>query len=79
MVNTIEVTKAAYDSRKKVLNVEATSNYANAQLLVVGQGPMTFRRLSKGKYYWTFTRSLSVKPATVMVSGPEGSVTAVVQ
>jgi hypothetical protein len=76
ITNTIAITKAGYDSRKKVLTVEATSNYDNAQLQVNGYGPMTFTRLFKGKYYWSFAQGTTTKPATVTVSGPEGSVTA---
>jgi hypothetical protein len=79
MTNTIIITKAAYDARKKVLNVEASSSYQNANLQVVGYGPMTYSRLSKGKYYWTFSQAMATKPATVTVSGPEGSKTATVQ
>jgi len=79
VVNTIAITKAAYDTRKKVLNVEATSTYQNAALQVDGYGPMTFSRFFKGKYYWTFSRGMATKPATVTVSGPEGSRTATVQ
>jgi len=79
MANTISVIKASYDARKKVLAVEATSNYDNARLQVDGYGPMTFSRVFKGKYYWTFSKNLSVKPALVTVSGAEGAVTATVQ
>lgn len=79
MANTISVIKASYDARKKVLAVEATSNYDNARLQVDGYGPMTFTRVFKGKYYWTFSKNLSVKPALVTVSGAEGAVTATVQ
>ena len=79
IINTIVVTEASYDKRKNVLTVKATSNYENAQLQVDGYGPMTFTKLFKGKYYWTFSTVLSVKPATVTVSGPEGSVSAEVQ
>lgn len=79
MVNTISVIKASYDARKKVLAVEATSNYENARLQVDDYGPMTFSRVFKGKYYWTFSKNLAVKPAVVNVSGPEGAVTATVQ
>lgn len=79
MTNTIAVTRAAYDARKKILTVEATSQHANAQLQVDGHGPMVFSRLFKGVYYWTFSRDLPVKPATVTVSGPEGVKTATVQ
>jgi hypothetical protein len=77
--NTIAITKAAYDTRKKVLNVEASSSYQNANLQVVGYGPMTYSRLSKGKHYWVFSQGMATKPATVTVSGPEGSKTATVQ
>jgi hypothetical protein len=79
MVNTIVITKAAYDIRKKVLNVQATSNNANAQLQVDSYGPMVYSKLVKGKYYWTFSRNLAAKPTTITVSGPEGSQTATVQ
>lgn len=79
MVNTISVIKASYDARKKVLTVEATSNYVNARLQVDGYGPMTFSRVAKGKYYWTFSKNLTVKPAEVTVSGPEGAVMAAVR
>ncbi|MCM2265204.1 MAG: SBBP repeat-containing protein [Desulfuromonadales bacterium] len=78
-VNTIVVTKAVYDARKKVLNVEATSNNKDAALQVVGYGPMMFSRLSKERYYWSFSRSVASRPATVTVAGPEGSRTATVQ
>lgn len=78
LANTIVITKAAYDARKKVLNIEATSNYQDAALHVDGYGPMTFSRLFKGKYYWTFSRGMTSSPATVTVSGAEGSRTATV-
>ncbi|MHB8707582.1 MAG: carboxypeptidase regulatory-like domain-containing protein [Desulfuromonadales bacterium] len=79
MANTISVIKASYDVRKKVLTVEATSNYEDARLQVDGYGPMTFSRVSKGKYYWAFSKNLAVKPAMVTVSGPEGAVTVTIQ
>jgi hypothetical protein len=78
VVNTIVITKAAYDSRKEVLTVNATSDYDNAQLQVDGYGAMTFSKLFKEKYVWTFSMGLAPKPATVTVSGPEGAVTAAI-
>lgn len=79
MVNTIVITGAAYDARRKILNVQATSNHANAQLQVDNYGPMVYSKLVKGKYYWTFSRSLATKPGTITVSGPEGARTATVR
>jgi hypothetical protein len=78
LANTIVVTRASYDARKQLLTVEATSHHQNAQLQVDGYWAMTFVKLFKGKYYWSLTRSAAVKPATVTVSGPEGSVAAAV-
>jgi hypothetical protein len=78
LINTIVVTKAVYDPRKKVLSVEATSNHDNAQLQAVDYGPMKFSKLLKGIYYWTFSGVVASKPATVTVSGPEGAVTTAV-
>ncbi|TLM68955.1 MAG: hypothetical protein FDZ69_01785 [Deltaproteobacteria bacterium] len=77
--NTIMVSRAEYDARKKMLYVDASSSYDQAQLQVEGHGPMTFSRLSRGRYYWTFARSLAVRPAAVTVSGPEGAVAATVR
>lgn len=79
LANTIAITKAVYDARKKVLNVEATSAYRDAALQVVGYGPMTFARLFKGKYCWTFSLALAARPESVTVSGPEGAVTTAVR
>lgn len=79
MVNTIVITSAVYDVRRKILNVQATTSHANAQLQVDNYGPMVYSKLVKGKYCWTFSRSLATKPAIITVSGPEGFRTATVR
>ncbi|WP_432823473.1 hypothetical protein [Trichloromonas sp.] len=73
--NSIVITSAVYDARKKVLKVNATSGYGNAQLQVDGYGPMTFSKQFKGKYVWVFAESVASRPSEVTVSGPEGSLT----
>lgn len=79
LANTIVISKASYDTRKKLLTVEATSNHADAQLQVEGFGAMTFVRSFKGRYVWSLIQSSVTKPAAVTVFGPEGEATATVQ
>lgn len=75
---TINIIKAQYQASKKTLTVEATSaRGASAALQLDGYGAMTWKA-SQSK--WTKTVSgVQSKPATVTVSGPEGSETASVQ
>jgi len=75
---TINVTKAQYNKKQAKLVVEATSaRGAAAGLQLKGYGAMQWKpALSK----WTITvNGVSTKPASVTVTGAEGSVTAPVQ
>jgi bacillopeptidase F len=68
---TIEATSASYNTRKRTLSVTATSALgSSAKLVVEGYGPMKWD--SKNKR-WTYSGSSATKPATVTVSGVEGS------
>ena len=75
--NTIGITNVTYTSRKNTLTVDATSDYAYADLMVEYAGvvmPMNFEKLFKGKYRWSYTdTNVVVAPSTVTVSGLEGS------
>ena len=71
---TIRVTKATWSSKSKKLTVEATSGFgSSANLSVSGIGAMTWSSTK-----WTLVVIRSTKPATVTVTGFEGSVTAAV-
>jgi subtilisin family serine protease len=75
---TIDILKALYTKKGDTLSVEATSDLGQeASLQLAGFGPMKWdRRKSK----WTISvKGAGGNPGTVTVSGPEGSVTAVVQ
>jgi hypothetical protein len=74
--NTISIASAVYHLRKNTLNVTATSSYPDAQLHLDDFGPMSFSKLLKGNYYWTFDGNVPVVPGIVTVSGPEGSASA---
>lgn len=70
---TIEVLRADYQAKKSELTVEATSaRRAAAALRLDGFGSMSW---DSRKARWSLTRKTATKPATVTVSGPEGSVT----
>lgn len=71
---TIVITKAVYETKQKKLTVHATSALdANADLTLVDFGQMKW---SANKGHWTITiKKLSTSPATVMVSGVEGTET----
>ncbi len=77
--NSIAITNVLYTSRKTTLNVDATSDYQNANLMVEFAGatvPMAFEKLFKGLYLWSYTdTNVSSAPTAVTVSGSEGSVT----
>ncbi|MCK4537037.1 MAG: carboxypeptidase regulatory-like domain-containing protein, partial [Desulfuromonadales bacterium] len=73
--NTIVITEAVYNLRKQTLSVTASSTYPDAQLSVDGFGSMTFVKLFKGAYVWDFDGYAPSAPATVTVSGAEGSAT----
>lgn len=69
----ITVTKVAWNASRRQLTVEATSKLGkSAKLQLAGSGPMTWNATRK---LWTITVRLAAKPATVTVSGVEGSVT----
>jgi hypothetical protein len=77
LANTIVVTKALYTNIKTTLSIEATSDYGvDAALEVEGFGPMVW----DGKFgKWVYNNlSVPAPPATVTVSGPEGSQTVTV-
>lgn len=75
LANTIEVSSAVYNIRKSTLTVTASSTNPDAQLILEGYGPMTMTKALKGVYTWVFSESVATAPATVTVSGPEGSAT----
>jgi len=70
---TIVVTKASYSVKRDTLSVTASSDLGkNANLQLVGYGPMSFSRKSG---VWTYSkRNAGGDPGTVTVSGVEGSV-----
>ena len=72
--NTIVITKAEYNRKKKDFKVEATSDYGpDAALELEGFGPMTWKA---DKARWEFKRKPMDEhdvPVTVTVTGPEGS------
>ena len=76
--NTIEVSSAVYNIRKSTLTVTASSTNPDAQLILENYGPMTMTKALKGVYTWVFSGSVVTAPATVTVSGPEGSATVAV-
>lgn len=71
---TIEVIKADYDARRRLLRVAATSGLnAAAALELAGFGPM---RWDGRRRQWTISvRGVAADPGQVVVSGPEGSET----
>jgi subtilisin family serine protease len=72
---TINVTKAAYSRTYDRLTVEATSALgATAQLQLQGYGPMTWK--PKALKWRIVVNGVGGKPASVTVTGVEGSVTA---
>jgi hypothetical protein len=75
---TINVTKAQWNKKQAKLTVEATSALgAAASLQLQGYGAMQWKA---AQAKWTITVSgVAVKPATVTVTGVEGSVTTSVQ
>jgi len=66
-----------YEQRGAELKVTATSDHgASADLSVIEYGPMTW---NSTKGYWNLlVRDLYSAPATVTVTGPEGTATATV-
>lgn len=78
--NTIMITEASYTTRKRTLAITATSDYPDAALVAEYAGmsvPMDFGKFFKSKYSWTYSvTNLETAPATVVVSGSEGSLTA---
>lgn len=72
---TIEITKAVYNQRARVLCVEASSTFGSSANLVLNDyGPMRYMRLSN-KWMILIGR-LEQPPETVTVTGLEGSETA---
>lgn len=75
---TINIIKAQYNKKQAKLVVEATSARGSAAALQLqGYGPMQWKPAA-AKWAITVT-GVSVKPASVTVTGVEGSVSAVVQ
>lgn len=73
VVPPITISKVAWNASRRQLTVEATSKLGKlAKLQLVGSGPMTWNATRK---LWTITVRLASKPASVTVSGVEGSVT----
>lgn len=74
---TIEIIKANYESNKDMLSVEATSSFGmNASLLLEGFGSMLWK---DNQLKWVKSvESAGGNPGTVVVSGPEGVVSAAV-
>ena len=74
------ITKCQYTTRKQALTIKATSDYPDAALMIEYLGTtvaMSYEKLFKGKYIWSYIdTNVVTAPATVTVSGPEGSVTA---
>jgi subtilisin family serine protease len=72
---TIEIVKAAYNKRQGKLTVEATSALGGAaQLQLKGYGPMNWKPLAAK---WTISvTGVGSKPASVTVTGVEGTVSA---
>ncbi len=81
-VNTLAITKCQYTTRKQALTIKATSDYPDAALMIEYLGTtvaMSYEKLFKGKYIWSYIdTNVVTAPATVTVSGPEGSVTVTV-
>jgi bacillopeptidase F len=74
---TIEVTSASYSSSRKRLSVTATSALGSgAELVVIGYGPMKW---DSRRSRWSYSGTSTTKPATVTVSGVEGSTTTAVK
>jgi subtilisin family serine protease len=74
---TIDIVKAQYNRRQAKLVVEATSALgASAQLQLVGYGPMTWKPVAAR---WVISvTGVGTKPASVTVTGVEGSTSAAV-
>lgn len=69
---TIDIAKATYNVADKTLTVEATSDLgADADLLLLGYGPMNWSKKGGGKYSLSVD-SVQANPETVVVSGVEG-------